>query len=141
MVEGQLERIGVSLPSNLLQRFDEILSKRGYSSRSEGIRDAIREYIIDYEWISEVHGDRIGVISLIYDHKQRGVGDSLMDLEHEFVGIVVSTLHIHLDEDNCLEVILIKGDAEHIREIRERITALKGVKYVKLTTVSPGKGL
>lgn len=141
MVEGQLERIGVSLPSNLLQRFDEILSKRGYSSRSEGIRDAIREYIIDYEWISEVHGDRIGVISLIYDHNQRGVGDSLMDLEHEFVGIVVSTLHIHLDEDNCLEVILIKGDAEHIREIRERITALKGVKYVKLTTVSPGKGL
>ncbi|MDY6966680.1 MAG: nickel-responsive transcriptional regulator NikR [Halobacteriota archaeon] len=141
MVNGQLERIGVSLPSNLLQRFDEILSKRGYSSRSEGIRDAIRDYITDYEWISEVHGERIGVITLTYDHNQRGVGDSLMDLEHEFVGLVVSTLHIHLDEDNCLEVILIKGDAGHIRDIRERITALKGVKHVKLTTAPPGEGL
>jgi len=141
MVGGQLERIGVSLPSNLLQKFDDILSKRGYSSRSEGIRDAIRDYIADYEWISEVHGDRIGIITLIYDHNQRGVGDSLMDLEHEFVGLVVTTLHVHLDENNCLEVILIKGDAIHIRDIRERITALKGVKHVKLTTAPPGGGV
>lgn len=141
MVDGQLERIGVSLPSNLLQRFDEILTKRGYSSRSEGIRDAIRNYITDYEWISELHGDRIGVITLIYDHNQKGVGDTLMDLEHEFIGFVVSTLHIHLDEDNCLEIILIKGDAEHIRDIRERVTALKGVKHVKLTTAPPGENL
>ena len=141
MVGGQLERIGVSLPSNLLQKFDDILSKRGYSSRSEGIRDAIRDYIADYEWISEVHGDRIGIITLIYDHNQRGVGDSLMDLEHEFVGLVVTTLHVHLDENNCLEVILIKGDASHIRDIRERITALKGVKHVKLTTAPPGEGV
>ncbi len=141
MVGGQLERIGVSLPSNLLQKFDDILSKRGYSSRSEGIRDAIRDYIADYEWISEVHGDRIGIITLIYDHNQRGVGDSLMDLEHEFVGLVVTTLHVHLDKNNCLEVILIKGDASHIRDIRERITALKGVKHVKLTTAPPGEGV
>ncbi|MDY6958260.1 MAG: nickel-responsive transcriptional regulator NikR [Halobacteriota archaeon] len=137
MVEGQIERIGVSLPSNLLSKFDGILEKRGYSSRSEGIRDAIRDYITDYEWISELHGERIGVITLMYDHNQKGVSDALMDLEHEFVGMVVSTLHVHLDEDNCLEVILIKADAEHVRDIRERITALKGVKHVKLTTARP----
>lgn len=133
-MEGQIERIGVSLPSDLLQRFDEILSKRGYSSRSEGIRDAIRDYITDYEWISELEGDRIGVITLIYDHSQRGLEDSLMNLEHEFLGLIVSSLHVHLDKDNCLEVVLIKGDAKPIRDIRERVTALKGVKHVKLTT-------
>ncbi len=65
-MEQELMRIGVSLPDNLLGRFDEIITKRGYSSRSEGIRDAIRNYILNYEWMNEVEGDRIGIISLIY---------------------------------------------------------------------------
>lgn len=73
-MEQELMRIGVSLPDNLLNRFDEIIAKRGYSSRSEGIRDAIRSYILNYEWMSEVEGDRIGIVSLVYDHDQRGRG-------------------------------------------------------------------
>ncbi|MHC1567222.1 MAG: nickel-responsive transcriptional regulator NikR [Candidatus Syntropharchaeia archaeon] len=135
-MEQELMRIGVSLPSNLLERFDEIISKRGYSSRSEGIRDAIRNYIVEYEWMSGEEGDRVGVITTIYDHHQRGISDAITDLQHEFGELVGSTLHVHLDEDNCLEVIVVRGDAGEIKKICEKLMALNGVKHVKLTTTS-----
>ncbi|MDL5503753.1 MAG: ribbon-helix-helix protein, CopG family, partial [Candidatus Methanoperedens sp.] len=89
-MEQDLARIGVSLPENLLERFDEIITKRGYSSRSEGIRDAIRGYIRYYAWMSEVEGERVGTISLVYDHNQRGLVNSLLDIEHEFTDIIRS---------------------------------------------------
>ena len=101
-MEQELMRIGVSLPEKLLSRFDEIISQRGYSSRSEGIRDAIRNYIIHYEWMSDVEGERVGVITIVYSHHQRGLVDSLTDIQHEFGSIINSSLHVHLDKDNCL---------------------------------------
>lgn len=134
-------RIGVSLPANLLDRFDEILAVRGYSSRSEGIRDSIRNYIIDYEWMSEQKGDRVGTITLIFDHSQRGLVDDLTDIEHDYSKLIESSLHVHLDEKNCLEVILVRGESQDVKSILEKMMALKGVKHVKLTTTSPGEGL
>ena len=134
-------RIGVSLPANLLDRFDEIIAMRGYSSRSEGIRDSIRNYIIDYEWMSEQKGDRVGTITLIFDHSQRGLVDELTDIEHDYSKLIESSLHVHLDEKNCLEVILLRGESQDVKSIVEKMMALKGVKHVKLTTTSPGEGL
>ena len=134
-------RIGVSLPANLLNRFDEIISLRGYSSRSEGIRDAIRNYIVDYEWMSQQKGDRVGTITLIFDHSQRGLVDELTDIEHAYSKLIESSLHVHLDEKNCLEVILVRGESQDVKNIVEKMMALKGVKHVKLTTTSPGEGL
>ncbi|MDD2665475.1 MAG: nickel-responsive transcriptional regulator NikR [Methanocellales archaeon] len=136
-----LMRIGVSLPANLLGRFDEIISLRGYSSRSEGIRDAIRNYIVDYEWMSQQKGDRVGTITLIFDHSQRGLVDELTDIEHDYSNLIESSLHVHLDERNCLEVILVRGESQEVKNIVEKMMALKGVKHVKLTTTSPGEGL
>lgn len=141
MAKDKLERIGVSLPANLLNRFDAIIAKRGYSSRSEGIRDAIRNYIIDYEWMSEEKGEKVGIITLIYDHHQRGLVNTLLEMEHEYTELIESSLHKHLDEENCLEVIVVRGDAEKVKDLTEKIMALRGVKHVKLTTTSPGKGL
>ncbi|CAD7768389.1 Putative nickel-responsive regulator [Candidatus Methanoperedenaceae archaeon GB37] len=136
-MDSELMRIGVSLPENLLERFDSIISKRGYSSRSEGIRDAIRWYIRYYEWMSNIKGERYGTITLTYNHHQRGLVDEITDIEHEFIGTIQSTLHLHVDENNCFELVVVHGDGERIRELSERLTALKGVKHVKLTTIVP----
>ncbi|TAN47110.1 MAG: nickel-responsive transcriptional regulator NikR [Candidatus Methanoperedens sp.] len=136
-MEQDLSRIGVSLPENLLEKFDEIITKRGYSSRSEGIRDAIRSYIRYYDWMSEVEGERIGILSMTYDHSQRGLVTSLLDLEHEFTAITRSAVHIHISHDECMEVLLVQGDGKDVRAIAEQVMALKGVKNVKLTTIRP----
>jgi CopG family nickel-responsive transcriptional regulator len=141
MAKDKLERIGVSLPANLLSRFDDIIAKRGYSSRSEGIRDAIRSYIVEYEWMSEEKGEKVGIITLIYDHHKRRLVNTLLEMEHEYAELIESSLHKHLDEENCLEVIVVRGDAERMKILTEKIMALRGVKHVKLTTTSPGKGL
>lgn len=140
-MEQELMRIGVSLPEKLLSKFDEIILQRGYSSRSEGIRDAIRNYIIHYEWMSDVQGDRVGVITLVYSHSQRGLVDNLTEIQHEFGTIIQSSLHVHLDEDNCLEVVVLRGDGQQVRKAAERMMSLKGVKHVKLSTTSVGKEL
>ena len=134
--EQELMRIGVSLPDNLLTRFDEILGKRGYSSRSEGIRDAIRSYIRYYEWSNEVAGDRIGVISLTYDHEQHGLIESLADIQHQHLDVIRSSMHFHADKKTCLEMIALQGDAEDIKKVAEDLMALKGVEHLKLTTIS-----
>ena len=131
-------RIGVSLPEKLLSRFDEIILKRGYSSRSEGIRDAIRNYIVNYEWMNEVQGERVGVISLVYEHDQRGLADELTEIQHRHMGLITSSVHVHLDHENCLEIIALHGDGDAIRQLAETVMALKGVKYVKLNAISPG---
>ena len=140
-MDQELARIGVSLPDNLLEKFDEIMVKRGYSSRSEGIRDAIRNYILNYEWMSEVEGERIGVLSIIYDHDQRGLVNNLIEIQHENSEITQSSVHVHLSNDNCLEIIVLHGDSSDIKRVAERMMALKGVKYVKLNTITPGANL
>ena len=140
-MEQELMRIGVSLPEKLLSRFDEIILKRGYSSRSEGIRDAIRNYIVHYEWMSDVQGERVGVITLVYSHGQRGLVDNLTEIQHEAGIIIQSSLHVHLDHDNCLEVIVLRGEGQDVRRAAEKMMSLKGVKHVKLTTTSMGKEL
>jgi len=140
-MDADLARIGVSLPDNLLERFDEVITKRGYSSRSEGIRDAIRNYILNYEWMSEVEGERIGIVSIIYDHDQRGLVNTIVDIQHDFSEYTQSSIHVHLDHDNCLEIIVLRGDSKHIKEFADKMSALKGVKYVKLNTVTPGTKL
>jgi CopG family nickel-responsive transcriptional regulator len=138
-MEQELMRIGVSLPENLLTKFDDIIEKRGYSSRSEGIRDSIRTYITHYEWMSDVKGRRVGTISLIYDHTKRGLSNSLADVQHDHIDIIKSSIHLHLDHDNCLEVIILDGEGADVKAVAERIMSLKGVKYVKLNTAPPAE--
>ena len=134
--EKELMRIGVSLPDNLLTKFDDILAKRGYSSRSEGIRDAIRSYIRYYEWTSEVQGNRVGIISLTYNHHQRGLADELANVQHKHLDVIRSSLHIHVDAELCMEVIVLHGDVSEVKLVAEGLMALKGVQHLKLTTVS-----
>ncbi|MCQ2377465.1 MAG: nickel-responsive transcriptional regulator NikR [Methanocorpusculum sp.] len=133
--ESDLSRIGVSLPENLLSKFDSIINKRGYSSRSEGIRDAIRSYITYYEWMNDVEGQRQGVITMVYDHDQRGLLEAVTEIQHENRDIIQSSIHSHLTDDRCMEVVMVRGEGAQLRTLAEHLMALKGVESVKLTTI------
>ena len=140
-METELMRIGVSLPDTLLGKFDEIIEKRGYSSRSEGVRDAIRSYISYYEWMGDIKGHRVGTIAVIYDHTKRGLSNAITDIQHHYSHLIKSSVHIHLDHENCFEIIVIDGGGEEIKELAEAIMTLKGVKFSKLTTANPKENM
>jgi CopG family transcriptional regulator, nickel-responsive regulator len=137
-MDKRLIRTCISLPESLLDRFDEIIKKRGYSSRSEGIRDSIRHTVVHYEWMNEVDGKRLGVISFLYEHNQRGLVDDLARIQHEHAGLIISSIHVHLDHDECLENVILQGEGKHIKALAEKIMALKGVKYIKFNTIPQG---
>jgi len=132
ILEKEMARMGVSIPWDLVDRFDEIISERGYASRSEGIRDAIRNYISYYEWMAEVEGELVGTLTLIYDHKITGVADSVTNVQQEYRDIIKSSIRIPLDSHNQLEVIILRGEGEDVKALTGRIMSLRGVKHVKL---------
>ncbi len=132
-------RISMSLPKKLLNEFDEVLKDRGYNSRSKGIRDALKDYIVRYQWMKDIEGDRIGIVAVIYNHQYTGVLEDLTDIQHEFRDYINATMHIHMTGKNCLEVIVVKGEAQEIRNLTEKIMRLKGVEHVKLTTAAGGE--
>ena len=131
MKKEGVARIGVSIPPNLLERFDLMSEGMGYANRSEAIRDAIREYILKNEMRAE-EGERVGVISIIYDHDVTGVNDVLIDLQHKYHKVIQSSTHLHLDKHNCMELIIVCGEAKKIKEIKDRLTSVAGVKHSDL---------
>mgnify|MGYP005815093303 CR=1 FL=1 len=135
----KLMRIGISLPGELLDKFDKTLMKRGYSSRSEGIMDAIRTYNQHYEWMKQIRGSRSATISIVYDCSKKGVTSTLAEIQHEYVDMISSSVHFHMEEDLCFEVIILKGEGEQIVDLAQRILSIKGVKHSRLTTVPEEK--
>lgn len=127
-------RISISIPPDLLKELDDTLKKVGYD-RSRAIQIAIRNFLTEYRWAHE-SGDVAGALILLYDHKSRGVEESLTDIQHEHGDIIASTMHVHLDEDNCLEIIAVKGKTKSIKELAERMMKEKGVKQLKLAVVT-----
>ena len=132
-------RISMSLPRGFLNEFDEVLKDRGYQSRSKGIRDALKDYIVRYQWMNEMEGDRIGVLSVVCDYNYTGVLEDLTNIQHDYQQYIKSIMHIQLTEKQILEVIVLKGDVKEIRDLAENIKRLKGVDYVKLTSTTSGK--
>ena len=124
----------MSIDSKLLGDFDEVLHDRGYQSRSKGIRDALKDYLLRYQWMNEMEGDRIGIIAVIYDHHSIGVMEDLTNVQHEYSQHINAVMHVHMTETQCLEVIVVKGDVSYIRELTEKIMSLRGVEHVKLTS-------
>lgn len=132
-------RISMSLPEELLKEFDEVLKARGYKSRSKGIRDALKDYNLRYQWMNEMEGERTGILALIYDHHHTGVMENIADIQHNYREFINAVMHIHMTEKYCLEVIVVKGDIEYIRELTEKIKRQKGVEHVKLTSIDSRK--
>jgi CopG family nickel-responsive transcriptional regulator len=137
---GDTVRFGVSIDSELLKHFDRLISRKKYGSRSEAIRDLIRVELVELEW-SEDGAESLGTITLVYSHEARELSDRLIDLQHRMEGLIVSTLHIHLDKHNCLEVLVVRGKTGNIRSAADQLISTKGVKHGKLTMATAGKHL
>ena len=135
----ELMRFGVSISSGLLDKFDELIEAKGYVNRSEAIRDLIRDYLVEHEW--EKDAETMGSVTLVYDHHVRELTESLTALQHEFHSSIISSMHVHVDEHNCLEVIVIRGKGSKVKEIAERLISTKGVKHGKLTMTTTGRDL
>jgi len=133
-------RFGISLDDVLLERFDSLIGKKGYASRSEAIRDLIRDSLVMEEWESS-SSETMGSITIVYSHETRELTDALTDLQHHYFNSIISSMHIHLDEHNCLEVIVVKGMAKDIKAIADRLIGTKGVKHGKLSITTSGKHL
>ena len=137
---GQLSRIGVAIDSDLLGKFDELISQRGYTNRSEAFRDLIRDELVEKSWQTPA-SNVVGTITLVYDHHVRQLSDKLTDLQHEHHHQVLSTLHVHLDHNNCLEVIVVKGKAGLVQKLADSLISAKGVKHGRLTITTSGAGM
>lgn len=129
---GELSRIGVAIDSDLLETFDEHIGKRGYTNRSEAFRDLIRQELVDHA-AESADARVIGTVTLVYDHHVRMLSDRLTDLQHDAHHLILSTLHVHLDHDNCLEVIVVKGKSGEVRRVADALISTKGVKLGRLT--------
>jgi CopG family nickel-responsive transcriptional regulator len=132
-----LVRFGVSLEKNLLGKFDKHIRNKKYTNRSETIRDLIREDLVKKQWQEDK--EIAGAITLVYDHHKRELLDKLTDIQHDFQKIIISTQHIHLDHNNCLEIIAIKGNPKETQKLANTLKSIKGVKHVTLSMSSTGK--
>ena len=129
-----VSRFSVSAPPDLLTEFDEMIKRRGYD-RSKAIQLAMRNLLTEDMWKSEEKGIAAGTITLIYDHETTGLEESLTDIQHLSRDIIISTMHIHLDERNCLFVIAIKGEVKTIQNLAQELLSQRGIKQLKLATV------
>ena len=137
---GELSRIGVAIDSELLEKFDQLIAKRGYTNRSEAFRDLIRDELVQKVWESR-DSNVVGTVTLVYDHHVRLLNEKLTDLQHEHHRAILSTLHVHLDHDHCLEVLVVRGKVSIVEKIADSLISTKGVKHGRLTITSTGTDL
>jgi len=135
----KLIRFGVSLDHHLLDAFDLHIEKPKYTNRSEALRDLIRDNLVGQEW--DDNKETVGTITFVYDHHVRDLTRKLTHIQHDFQGRIMAGMHIHLDHDHCLEVLVVKGKGSEIRKVADALVSVKGVKHGKLTMTTTGKGL
>lgn len=136
---ANLFRFGISLEKKLLDEFDALIKRESYSNRSEAFRDLIRQKLVKEEWRGS--GEVVGAITLVYDHHKRELVNKLTNIQHDFQGAIISTQHIHLDHDNCLELIAVKGPPANIGRLADTLKSVNGVKHGTLSMSSTGKSL
>jgi CopG family transcriptional regulator, nickel-responsive regulator len=133
-----LRRFGVSMPADLVNQLDDLVSAKGYANRSLAIADMVRDELVEYRGKK---GNHIiaGTITLVYDHHKRNIQSLLTSIQHDHGEDIISTLHVHLDHHNCLEILAVRGKASKIRKLADKLIAAKGVKHGKLTMTTTGE--
>ena len=137
---SSLSRIGVAIESKLLHKFDRLIARRGYQNRSEAFRDLIRDELVEQTW-SSPESQVVGTVTLVYDHHVRMLNEKLTSIQHDFHRSILSTLHVHLDHDHCLEVIVVRGRTSDVRKVADTLISAKGVKHGRLTITTSGADL
>jgi CopG family nickel-responsive transcriptional regulator len=135
-----ITRFGVSIDDQLIRKFDSLIARKGYATRSEAIRDMIRDTLVEQEWSSDDR-ETVGTITIVYNHHTRELDHALTDMQHQSFHQIISALHVHLDAHNCLEVLVVKGRSRDIKQIADRLIGTRGVKHGKLTMTTTGKEL
>lgn len=140
--DSTLRRFGVSMEDSLLDQFDTYIAQKGYSTRSEALSDLVRDALSE-ETLTDETTEVVATISLVYNHHVRNLNAKLTQFQHEALDIITSTLHVHLDEQSCLEVLIVRGPQKRVRQLAEHLISIKGVKHGKfVATVAqtePGK--
>lgn len=136
---AKLVRFGVSLDQQLLLEFDRHIERRRYTNRSEALRDMIRDMLVGQEWSDD--RETVGTITFVYDHHVRDLTQKLTHIQHDFQGHILAGMHVHLDHDHCLEVLIVKGKGSEIRSVSDALVSIKGVMHGKLTMTTTGKRL
>jgi CopG family nickel-responsive transcriptional regulator len=138
-----LERIGVSLEDDLLAKFDKLIAEKGYENRSEAIRDLIRDALVQRAWSTDAaqREERVAVVTLVYDHDSSSLAQKLAHIQHENHKAVVSALHVHMDEHNCLEVLVLRGRGRDVLAMGEGLVSTKGVKFGRVVPATTGQEL
>jgi CopG family nickel-responsive transcriptional regulator len=134
---SRLARFCVSLEPELLRQFNRLVASEGYPTRSEAVKALIRQALIQKEWIKS--GEVAGAITIVYNHHKKGLVNKLIDIEHDFGQVIVSSQHIHLDRHNCLEIVVVKDRANRIRRLVSNLKSVKGVKHCTLVMTTSGK--
>ena len=136
---SELARFGVSLSRELLEKFDTLIGERNYTNRSEAFRDLIRQELVKKQW---QEGDDIaGAITLIYDHHRKELLSKITDIQHHFQTAIICTQHIHVDHDNCLEILAVRGSPVEVKRLADTLTSIKGVKHGTLSMSSTGEAI
>jgi len=134
---AKIFRFGVSLDKDLLARFDRLIESKNYSNRSEAFRDLMRHELVEREWQEDK--EVAGAITIIYDHHQRDILNKITDMQHDFQEAIISTQHIHLDHNNCLEIIAVKGSPRQVKKLADALKSIKGVKHGTLSMSTTGR--
>ena len=132
---SQLARIGVAIDADLLASFDALIEKQGYENRSEAFRDLIRDRLVRAE-SEQPNKEVVGTLTLVYDHHQRNLTERITNLQHDHHGVVVSTLHVHLDHHNCLEVLILRGKSKVVRQLADLLVSIKGIQHGQLAVTA-----
>jgi CopG family nickel-responsive transcriptional regulator len=137
---ASVSRFSVSLPAALARKLDRMTREKGYHNRSLAIADMIRAHLVEHR---QQKGDAeiAGSITLVYDHHRRHLQELLTDLQHDHRAVILASVHVHLDHDNCLEILAVRGNAGEIKRLADELIAARGVKHGKLTITSTGKDL
>lgn len=133
-------RFGISIDGKLLESFDKLIEEKSYMNRSEAIRDLIRASLVENRIASD-NAEVVGTVTLVYNHHVRDLSDKLNEHQHAHHNQVVSTLHVHLDAHNCLEVLILRGSAKIVKKIADELIGVKGVKHGKLVMTTTSEGL
>jgi CopG family transcriptional regulator, nickel-responsive regulator len=135
---SELVRFGVSIPDDLLEKFDILITQKGYTNRSEAIRDLIRDRLVEDQWGQDEH-EVVGTVTVVYNHEQSDLAQKLTEIQHRKHDLIVSAVHVHLDAHNCLEVLIMRGRADEVRKAGQLLISTRGVKHGKITTTTTGQ--
>jgi len=136
---GKLVRFGVSLEQDLSKKFDKLIKSKSYTNRSEAFRDLIRQELVKKEWLDA--NEVVGEVTLIYDHHKYELVNTLLDIQHEFSACIISSQHIRIDHNNCLEILAVKGSPEKVHRLSNNLKSVKGVKHSTLSMSTTGRDM